>query len=121
MKNILIVDDDKTFVGLITPVFDSTKYLVVSAENGEEALKKMESFKPDVILLDIIMPTMNGMDFLKQMNKRYGMGKIPVIMTSNLASFEKIAEGVEMGIRAYIVKSTESMQGIVTATERILA
>ena len=49
------------------------------------------------------------------------MGKIPVVMTSNLSSFDKISEGVELGIRSYIIKSNESVESIVAAVERILA
>ncbi len=120
MKNILLIDDDTAFAGLIKMAFDSSQFTVIHAENGVEGLKRMESFKPDVILLDVMMPEMNGIDFLKQMKQKYSVQKIPVIMISNVSSFEKIAESVELGIRSYIVKSNESIQGIVTAVKGIL-
>jgi DNA-binding NarL/FixJ family response regulator len=67
------------------------------------------------------MPKMNGIDFLRKVNEIYGQGKTPVIITSNIASLEQISEGVSLGIRGYIVKSNESLHGIVSAVEGILA
>ncbi len=112
MKKILIIDDDPFFAKNIKGVLDPKLYEVVSAADGEEGLKKIKDSVPDGILLDIMMPKMNGMDFLKQLNEAYGKNKIPVIITSNLSSFTKIAEGVSLGIRGYIFKSNESLQNI---------
>ncbi len=112
MKKVLVVDDDITFVAGIKATLDSARYTVSSAANGLEALDSIKESKPDLILLDMMMPKMDGIEFLKEMNKKYGEGKIMVIITSNIASLEKISEGVELGVRSYFVKSNESLQGI---------
>lgn len=101
-----------TFVAMIKAVLDPTKYSVTNAANGAEGLERMDESKPDLILLDIMMPKMDGMEFLKEMNKKYGEGKTPILITSNVSSLDKISEGVSLGIRGYFVKSEESLAGI---------
>ncbi|MEK7500063.1 MAG: response regulator, partial [Patescibacteria group bacterium] len=73
---------------------------------------EVKKSKPDLILLDIKMPKMDGIEFLKEMNEKYGGIEIPVLVTSNNSSLEKISEGMSLGIRGYFVKSNESLQGI---------
>ncbi len=119
MKNVLIVDDDKSFIDMMKAFIDPAKYDVAAAYDGVEGLQKMEEKKADIILLDVKMPKMNGIEFLKKVNEKYGEAKTPVIITSNDSSMDQISEGVMLGIRAYIVKSNESLQGIVTAIDRI--
>lgn len=113
MKKILVIDDDMTFVAMIKAALDPTKYAVTSAGNGVEGLGQMEESIPDLILLDIMMPKMDGMEFLKEINKKYGEGKTLVLITSNLSSLDKISEGVSLGVRGYFIKSNESLNGIV--------
>lgn len=112
MNKVFVIDDDMTFVASIKATLDPAKYIVASAGNGEEGLARIEEEKPDLILLDIMMPKMDGMEFLKQMNEKYGEGKIPVLITSNVSTLDKISEGVELGVRGYFVKSNESLEGI---------
>src|SRR3989344_1958167 len=112
MKKILVIDDDLTFVAMIKAALDPKAYTISSAANGEEGLSAMEESTPDLILLDVMMPKMDGIEFLKQMNKKYGEGKAPVLITSNISSMDKISEGVALGIKGYFVKSDESLQGI---------
>ncbi|MEK7390675.1 MAG: response regulator [Patescibacteria group bacterium] len=119
MKKILVLDDDPIFIESIRASLDSARYDFVSAGNGAEGLKIMEKAKPDLILLDIMMPTMDGMEFLKQVNKKYGKGATPIFITSNLSSIEKVSDGVSLGIRGYFVKSNESLQGIIGTIDRV--
>ena len=118
MKNILVLDDDKAFIETVKATLDESRYKMTSAGNGKEGLKCLETLKPDLILLDIKMPEMDGIEFLKAMNEKYGEGKIPVLITSNSESLDKISEGVSLGIIGYIVKSNESLQSIVAAIEK---
>lgn len=113
MKKILVIDDDEVFVTTMKATLDPKEYTVTSAGDGIEGLKEVEISKPDLILLDIMMPKMDGMEFLKRLNETYGEEKIPVLITSNISSLEKISEGVSLGIRGYFVKSDESLKGIV--------
>lgn len=120
MKKVLVIDDDMTFVATIKAALDPKKYTVSSAGNGEEGLKQVEESKPDLILLDIMMPKMDGLEFLKQLNGKFGKAAIPVLITSNISSLEKISEGVTLGIQGYFVKSNESLQSIIEMVDRAL-
>ncbi len=112
MKKILVIDDDMTFVASMKASLDPEKYVVSSAGNGEEGLARIEEERPDLILLDIMMPKMDGIEFLKKLNEKYGAGKIPVLITSNISTLDKISEGVSLGVRGYFIKSNESLEGI---------
>ena len=120
MKKILIVDDDASFIEALKASLDPKKFITVSAADGEEGLKRMEESKPDLILLDIKMPKLGGMEFLKRVNEKYGEGKTAVLITSNLSGLEQISEGMELGIRGYFVKSNESLKGITDMIDRVL-
>ncbi|MDB5244254.1 MAG: response regulator [Parcubacteria group bacterium] len=120
MKKILIVDDDMTFVAMMKAALDPKKYEVTSAGNGIEALSTLEESMPDLILLDIMMPKMDGIEFLTEMNKKYGEHKTSVLITSNNSSLDKISEGVALGIKGYFIKSNESLHGIIAMIESAL-
>ncbi|MDP1707000.1 MAG: response regulator [bacterium] len=119
MKKVLVIDDDMTFVASIKAMLDTARYEVVSAANGAEGLERVEESKPDLILLDIMMPKMDGIEFLKELNKKYGEGKTPVLVTSNVSTLDKISEGVELGVRGYFIKSNESLQGIAEIIDNV--
>lgn len=119
MKKILVIDDDMTFVASIKASLDTAQYIVESAANGVEGLERVEESKPDLILLDIMMPKMDGIGFLKELNKKYGEGKIPVLITSNISTLDTISEGVALGVRGYFIKSNESLQGIVGIIDNV--
>lgn len=121
MKKILIIDDDETFLKAISAELQLLNYKTVLAFDGEEGLAKITSEKPDLILLDIRMPKLDGIGFLKkfQLNKKESE-KIPVLITSNLSTIDKISEGVALGVRGYIVKSDESLNTIIQNVETVL-
>ena len=112
MKQLLVIDDDMTFVATVKAAIDPMHYTVLSASNGAQGLERIKESKPDLILLDINMPTMNGIEFLKELNETYGNGAIPVIVTSNISSLDTISDGIALGIHGYFIKSDESLEGI---------
>ncbi len=118
MKHILIIDDDEAFKSLMSAALDATKYSFALASDGESGLKSFKEKQPDLILLDIKMPGMDGIAFLKELNSIYGEGKTPIIITSNSSSMETISEGIALGVRGYVIKSNESLEGIIEAIER---
>lgn len=120
MKKILIIDDDETFQKTMAAKLGSLTYQVVSASNGKDGLDKVISEKPDLILLDIKMPVLDGMGFLKSLRAQAGAETIPILITSNLADMEKIGEGVSLGVRGYIIKSNETLDTITKQVEGIL-
>ena len=124
MKKILIVDDNMFFAKTVSDSLPADKYKVVVAEDGEDGLNKLQSEKPDLVLLDILMPKINGIEFLKilQSNREENKGElsVPIIITSNLSNMNKISEGVALGVKGYIIKSDENLQSIVSNIEQVL-
>jgi len=101
MKKILLVDDEESIQIVYREEFEDAGYLVVSASNGEEGLRKFADEKPDIVILDIHMPGMNGVEVLRKMKKLDS--SIPVILNSAFQEFKR-----DLGTwasDAYIVKS----------------
>lgn len=122
-KKILIIDDDKIFSKVLKDTFtsmDGNKYEVVIAHDGEDGLNKAKEETPDLIILDLMMPKVGGMEFLKEMNQRDGSIKIPILISSQISDIEKISEGMELGIKGYILKSDYSLESIIKQVEDIL-
>ncbi len=105
---ILLVDDDPVFVEATKTGLES-KYKVVTAYDGDAGLKKARSEKPDLILLDIIMPTKDGFDVCKQLKEESKLAKIPVIILTSLAQHRgetniPVSAGLELEAEGYIDK-----------------
>jgi CheY-like chemotaxis protein len=105
---ILLVDDDPVFVEVTKTVLES-KYRVVTANDGDEGLLKARKEKPDLILLDIIMPTKDGFDVCKQLKEDSNLAKIPVIMLTSFAQHRgetniPVSAGFELEAEGYIDK-----------------
>jgi two-component system chemotaxis response regulator CheY len=120
MKKILVIDDDLTFQKTIRDTLESLGYAVVEAHDGVEGLKAVEAEKPNLILLDIVMPKLGGIEFLKILQKDKGGNPFPILITSNFSGIGKIDEGLELGIRGYIIKSNESLKTIVSNVELLI-
>ena len=105
---ILLVDDDPVFVEVTKTVLES-KYRVVTAYDGDEGLLKARKEKPDLILLDIIMPTKDGFHVCKQLKEDSNLAKIPVIMLTSFAQHRgetniPVSAGFELEAEGYIDK-----------------
>lgn len=106
-KKIMIVEDDVFVMDIYVTKLSQVGFEVVEASDGAEALKKLKSDpqKPDMILLDIIMPNMDGITALKKIRSEEEFKKIPIILLSNLSQKEKIEEGFGLGAQDYLIKS----------------
>ncbi len=105
MKKILIVEDDKSLHAAYRTILEKEKYEVHSAYNGEEALKELDKVTVDLILLDISMPKMNGIEFLEHFENEKD---IKVIVFSNLDSEKDINRVYGLGAHRYILKAWAS-------------
>lgn len=123
MKKILIIDDDLLFARTLADALTAKRYNVSLAKDGEEGLKIKEAESPDLILLDLRMPKMGGLEFLKAIQAKSqskGFLPTPILILSNLAGSDTISEGIALGVRGYIVKSDESIEEIVLDVEKTL-
>ena len=105
-KTIMIVEDDTFVMDIYETKIAKDGMNVISANNGMEAIKKLEEgAKPDLILLDILMPNMNGLEFLKKVKEDENLKNIPIVLLTNLSQKEEIQEGIGLGAKDYLIKS----------------
>ena len=104
-KKILIVEDDKFLRELITQKLIKEDFEVSEAVDGEEGIRKIKEEKPDLILLDLILPGIDGFEVLSQMKKESTLASIPVIILSNLGQKDDVEKGLKMGAVDYLIKA----------------
>jgi OmpR-family two-component system manganese-sensing response regulator len=111
MSKVLIVEDDKDLNRAYGQILNHFGYQIETAFNGQEALKKSPKFKPDLILLDLLMPIMGGLDFLKQFKKDKG-NKARVLIFTNMENSPEVNEAYELGAHRCVIKSWADPQNI---------
>jgi twitching motility two-component system response regulator PilG len=108
-KLIMVVEDSTTTRNIITKMLEKEGYNVVEAQDGADAINKFGEYKPDLLLLDIVMPGMNGHQTLAKMKKRYDMDNIPVIMLTAKSSLIDKLKGKMSGSTEYLTKPFSSV------------
>ena len=108
MAKILIVDDEATFIKLAQMRLEANGYKVLTANDGEEGLEKAESENPDLILLDVMMPKMDGHTMLKEVRKNEKIKNMPVILCSGRGQIKDEKDDLKSGANAYMSKPIES-------------
>jgi CheY-like chemotaxis protein len=121
MAKILIIEDDPLMSRLYQKAFTFEGYQVVAAFDGEEGWEKMKQENPNIILLDIMMPKMNGLEFLQKIKKDPDYKKIPVVCLTNLAGQQDAEKALLLGAVKYIVKSEYEPKQVVNMIKEILA
>lgn len=106
-KRVLLVDDEKDFVEVVTTRLESNNYEVISAYDGEEALQKVADSRPDLIILDIMLPKISGFDVCRKLKNDQAYKHIPIIMLTAKFQPNDINFGKAMGAEAYITKPFE--------------
>jgi len=117
-KKILVVDDERQIVKLVEINLKKHGYNVVCAYDGVEALEKVESEKPDMLVLDVMMPRMNGFDVLKRLQANPDTEHIPIIMLTAKAQDADIFTGWQAGVSSYLTKPFNPRE-LLTFVERI--
>ncbi len=106
-RKILVADDEPDIVTLLVSILKSENYDVIEASDGEEALMVIKMSRPDAIILDIMMPKLDGMQVLRKVREDPEISSIPVIMLTAKASNEDILSGYKYGANYYIPKPFE--------------
>ena len=104
MAKILIVDDDNVFIRVVQARLEACGYEIVTANDGEEGLEKAEKEKPDLIILDVLMPRMDGNAMLAQVKRNKEIEKIPIIMSSGKVLLNIAADSSRIKADAYLTK-----------------
>lgn len=113
MKKILVAEDDKFLASAYKVKLTKTGFEVRMATDGAEAIEILKQFQPDVILLDLIMPVMDGFTTLENIKSNPVWAKIPVLVASNLGQKEDLEKAKKLGAAGYVVKSDMSIDDLV--------
>lgn len=122
MKNqttILIIDDEPAVVELIKMKLNIEGFEVIESRSGEEGLMKAREESPDLILLDILMPGMSGIEVLKKLRNDKGALLAPVIILSNSGREEEIGQGKKLGASDYVIKAQLSLEDLVEKINKV--
>lgn len=105
-KRILIVEDDKFLAGIfLSHLSQGEQWDVKLASTGEDGLKMMQSIKPDLVLLDLVLPGMDGYEMLQKAKADPELAAIPIVIVSNLGQRDEIAKGMNLGAKDFLVKA----------------
>jgi len=117
---ILLAEDDRFLSDMYVTKFSRLGYNIDIARDGEEAIKKIPKFLPDVILLDIKMPLKDGFDVLKIIKGDEKTKNIPVILLTNLGQKEDIERGLKLGAVDYLIKAQFTPQEVVDKVKKVI-
>lgn len=104
-KKVLVVEDEATLQKALNDVLSGEGFEVVSALDGEKGFQMAKDEKPDIILLDIILPKMDGFEVLTRLKSAEETKEIPVIILTNLSDLENIQKALDLGATTYLVKA----------------
>lgn len=117
---ILVVEDEPDVRNLVVMTLQQTSYNIITATNGVEALKRCEEHAPQLILLDISMPRVNGLDFLHLLKDMDFLSRTKVVMVSALGYREVVEKAMAFGVKDFIVKPFD-LHDLLERVERLLA
>jgi len=121
MPKILIIEDEKILGEMYKEKFSKADFDVVLADSAEKAKEILEEDKPDLILLDILLPRANGIAFLTEMKKKGNISSVPVIAFSNFDDPETKKEALRLGAKDYLIKTNFTPNEIVERIKNYLA
>lgn len=119
-KKVMWVEDDTFLSAILEKKLSNEGCVLVHANNGEEALKIVEKEMPDIILLDVLLPGMNGFETLKQIKSQPKLESIPVIFLTNFGQDEDIEKGKELGADRFIVKAMTPLDEVMMEMEKVM-
>jgi len=120
MKKILFIEDESTLQKTFGDILKSKGYEIIKALDGESGLRSAKEERPDLILLDLILPKMDGFEVLKGLKTSEETKDIPVIILTNLEETEDIQKALELGATTYLVKSSYTLEEVVKKIEKTL-
>jgi two-component system response regulator VicR len=121
MQKILVVEDDNILAKAFNIALSTDGYDVQVAVDGEDALKKLEHFKPELILLDLIIPKKSGEEVLVEIKKNPNLKDIPVLVSTVKSDPGSISRCIELGARGYFIKAHYTLDDISVEVKKILA
>lgn len=121
MKKVLIIEDDSFLQGLEATKIIKSGYEVTSAQNGEEAMKKIMEPGINIILLDLLLPDFDGFQILKKIKETEATKNIPVIVFSNLSETKDVEKAISLGATKFMIKSNFSLEELIEQIKKLTA
>jgi DNA-binding response OmpR family regulator len=121
MKKILFVEDESALQKTFGEILKQEGYEMISALDGEIGLRLAKTKKPDLILLDLILPKIHGFEVLKKLKEDDETKGIPVIVLTNLEGIGDVNKAIELGATTYLVKADYSLEEVVEKIKKALA
>jgi DNA-binding response OmpR family regulator len=119
-KKILLIEDESALRKTFSEVLEQEGYEVLNAVDGEEGLNLAQTEKPDLILLDLVLPKLHGFDVLRKIKENQDTKDISVIILTNLESTSDVEKAVELGATTYLVKANYSLESILEKVKEAL-
>ena len=119
-RKILLVDDSETVLMMERMILQKESYQVVMARDGQEGIAKAVTVKPDLILMDVVMPKMNGFEAVKCLRQREETKSVPIVMVTTKAEMESMEAGYESGCSDYVIKPIDSLE-LLTKVKNLLS
>ncbi len=120
-QKVLVVEDEEILLTALREELNTGGYETEGAVDGAEGLEKVKAFKPDLILLDLLMPKMDGMEMLQKLKADSDTRDIPVVILTNLSDYEKISEALSLGAMDYLVKANYKLEDLLDKVRTVLA
>lgn len=119
-KKILIIEDDSILQKALLEFLTAEGFETMSALDGEEGVKIGKEKKPDLILLDIVLPKMDGYEVLKAMKADENTKKIPIILLTNLGSLNDVQKALDLGATTYLIKADYKLEEVTKKIKEVL-
>ncbi len=120
MKKILLVEDDPFLIEVYTAKLKDNGFSITVAADGDDCLKKIKTETPDLMLLDIVLPGMDGWEVLRKIKKDEGLVNLKVVILSNLGQKEEVEKGLKFGAEKYLIKAHYTPTEVVEEIKKIL-
>ncbi len=117
---VLVIEDDNFLVNAYRVKFGNMGYDTRIALDGNEALKVLEEWEPEIVILDLVMPNMDGYEFLEKMRAIEKYRDTPVLISSNLGQPEDIERATKLGANSYVIKGNLSLSDLVKKIEELI-
>jgi len=120
-KSILLIEDDPFLIDIYSKKFQKSGFDIKVADSAEKAFSELESKVPDLILLDIVLPHVDGWAILKKIKANKALAQAKVVVFSNLGQKEEVEKGLNLGAVKYLIKAQHTPSEVVKEVSRLLA
>jgi len=120
MKTVFVVEDDPFILDIYTTKLRESGFSVESSSNGQDCIKKVQEVKPDLVLLDIVLPGLDGWEIIREIKKQGEFKDLPIVILSNLSQKQEVEKGLDLGAVKYLIKSNYTPGEVVDEIKDIL-